>query len=595
MGIFDSSKLITPCGKLTNPTLGGYMDASGNIVGSAGFKPNLIVDYAGNLGSISFADCTVLATIIGSALPPGEWEMQSGTAETVGQNGGTITNNYTANTAAPLLHTFVSKNATGFLTGNVAGTGTWTIKAGPEAIAGTGYVGAGLLVATGANTHNGLTLMEVGTKLQLGADCSNTRTSIGGNLTLNEGSVVTQYNGWTGNRFLSQILTNNGTYNVTGCGGCGQGGLGLATTVVNNGVINLDKTQWRNQSTWSGTGTVNVKAGATFQLASNTISATTRVNINGNGWKNASCVEQGALQGTTVGTTYNMTINVQSASHIKTVGVGNNLSGLLIGSAPLRVSGGFLPTNMGGGFNFTNAANTYNGTITFDTYITDVSYGNSLQFAKVVLEGGARMSSSNTQTIGSLSSSDPTTSWTLIGTLNCFIKNNGITTYAGNLGSTDIGNIWLEGGSQNQLTLTKTNQNSTLYARNGSKIILQGATFLAGPTFNGGQMRISNGSTISAGTSTTAQCTFLYIDGASALDVRSITPTSTGLLRATSGFVMSAGWKINALDPLQPGTYPIIQKPNTTLITPPPTLGINNTGRTVTFTQVGNFLNMVVS
>jgi hypothetical protein len=65
------------------------------------------------------------------------------------------------------------------------------------------------------------------------------------------------------------------------------------------------------------------------------------------------------------------------------------------------------------------------------------------------------------------------------------------------------------------------------------------------------------------------------------------------LIRADN-IALTAGWKVNALDPLPPGTYPIVQKPNSTLV-PTPTLGINNTGGNVTFTQVGNFLNMVVS
>jgi hypothetical protein len=597
MSSLITDKLVTPCGKLTNPTLGGYVDVAGNIVGSAQFLANFIVDYAGNLGSIQaiVTDCTVIATIIGSALPPGDWEMSVGTTETVGLNGGTISNNYTANTAAPLLHTFVSKNATGYLTGVVSGTGTWTIKAGPEAIAGTGYIGSGLLVASGANTHTGPITMEVGTRLQLGLDCSNATTRALGGLTIREGAVLTQYTSYIGNTFLSQALNNEGTYNVTGCGECGVGGLGLANTVTNNGIINLDKTQWRNQSTWSGTGTVNVKSGATLQLSSSAIGATTRVNINGNGWRNASCVEQGALHGVTAGTSHGMRINVQSASTIKTASGASNvgLTGVLTGSAPLTVT--TLGTALANGFYFTNTANTYNGTMTVDRIILNAQYGTSLQFAKIVLVNGGRLSSPLTQTIGSLASSDPTTSWLIGGSNNVFIKNNGITQFDGTLQMTgSIANVWLEGGATNQLTLTKTGHTATVYARNGSKVILQGATFLLGGSGGSGQMRISAGSTISAGTSTTAQCTWLYIDGASALDVRSITPTSTGLIRVTSGFSMGAGWKINALDPLQPGTYPIIQKPNTTLI-PMPTLGINNTGRTVTFTQVGNMINMVVS
>jgi hypothetical protein len=593
MSALITDKLITKCGGITNPTLGGYVDAAGNVVGSAQFLANFIVDYAGNLGSIQaiVTDCTVIATIIGSALPPGEWEMSSGTTETVGQNDGTISNNYTANTAAPLLHTFVSKNATGYLTGNVAGTGTWTIKAGPEAIAGTGYVGAGLLVATGDNAHTGLVNMEVGTKIQFGADCSNALTRVRGNLTLAEGAVATQYTAFIGNTFLTQALNNNGTYNVTGCGDCGKGGVGLATTVVNNGIINIDKASWRNQSTWSGTGTVNVKTGGTFQLSSNPISNTTRINLNGNGWKDANCVEQGALHAITSGSTIGARINVQSASTIKTASGVNGviLSGLVTGSAPLTVT--TLGTTLTTSFTFSNTANTYNGTITVDRTILPQSDGASLRYANMVLVNGGRIHSSASQLIGSLSSSDPTTAWALFGSTQTQIVKNGITTFAGNIirGGT-IGNVYLEGGDTNQLTLTNTGHTGGIYARNGSKIILQGAIFTGAE----GQARVTLGSTVSAGTSTTASVTVLGIDATSALDVRSITPTSTGLLRYTSSQALTAGWKVNALDPLQPGTYPILQKPNTTVV-PMPTLGINNTGYNVTFTQVGNVINMVVS
>jgi hypothetical protein len=508
--------------------------------------------------------------------------MSSGTTETVGQNDGTISNNYTANTAAPLLHTFVSKNATGYLTGNVAGTGTWTIKAGPEAIAGTGYVGAGLLVATGDNAHTGLVNMEVGTKIQFGADCSNALTRVRGNLTLAEGAVATQYTAFIGNTFLTQALNNNGTYNVTGCGDCGKGGVGLATTVVNNGVINIDKASWRNQSTWSGTGTVNVKTGGTFQLSSNQITNTTRVNLNGNGWKDANCIEQGALHAISAGASHGMRINVQSASTIKTAsGVGNvGLTGVLTGSAPLTVT--TLGTTVANSFGIQNTANTYNGTLTVDRAILDAQYGNSLQFAKIVLVNGGRLNSPLSQTIGSLSSSDPTTVWQIGGTNNVFIKNNGITQFDGNLqmlGS--IANVWLEGGSQNQLTLTKTGQTATVYARNGSKVILQGATFLLGGSGGSGQMRISNGSTISAGTSTTASVSYLYIDGTSKLEVKPV-GAGASLINVTTGFVPSAGWKVDLPDAMASGTYDILSYLGTAT-TILPTIGLNNSGKTVTF------------
>jgi hypothetical protein len=336
---------------------------------------------------------------------------------------------------------------------------------------------------------------------------------------------------------------------------------------------------------------VNVKSGATFQLAGNSVNNVTRVNLNGNGWKDANCIEQGALHATVSGVSQNMRINVQSASTIKTANnVGVTYTGVLTGSAPLTVTT-LSTTKPNGTTSFTNTANTYNGTITVDATVLAQNSGNSLQYAKIVLANGGRIQTSTTsQTIGSLASADPTTLWQIAGDTNVFIKNNGITQFDGKIFNTgSIANVWLEGGSQNQLTLTNTGHTGTVYARNGSKLILQGATFTGAQ----GQVRVSAGSTVSAGTSTTASVSDLYIDATSALDVRS-TGTGTGLLRYTASQVINAGWKVNALDPLPPGTYPIIQKPNTTLI-PMPTLGINNTGGNVTFTQVGNFLNMVVS
>jgi hypothetical protein len=585
MSALIQNGLITPCGKITNPTLGGYVDAAGNIVGSAQFLANFIVDYAGNLGSIQaiVTDCTVLATIIGSALPPGEWEMQASTVETVGQNNGTISNNFVAGTTAPnLLHTFVSKNATGYLTGVVSGSGTWTIKAGPESIAGTGYVGAGLLVTSGANTHSGPVVMEVGTKLQLGADCSNVTTRVLGNLTLNEGAIATQYTSYVGNTFLTQALNNNGTYNVTGCGACGVGGLGLATTVVNNGIINLDRTQWRNQSTWSGTGTVNVKNGATFQLSTNPIGATTRVNINGCGWKNASCVEQGALHVSGTGATFAMKINVQTAACItNAVNVNNEFSGLLTGSAPLTINS-LSATKPNGIIHFSNTANTYNGTITIDGTILNASYNNSLQYAKIVLVNGGRIgtNANSGQTIGSLASNDSTTYWQSGDPSNNIIKNNGITTYAGRLlwtGGLYAANYFLDGPSTNQLTMTGTGNTGNIYPRNGAKLILQGATFTA----PGGQVRVQTGATVSAGTSTTASCTYLYIDATSILEVKAV-GAGASLMNVTTGFLPSAGWKVDLPDAMAAGTYDIVSYLGTAT-TILPTIGLNNSGKTVTF------------
>jgi hypothetical protein len=411
-------------------------------------------------------------------------------------------------------------------------------------------------------------------------------------VTIAEGAVLTQFASMPNNTVVVENLNNVGTYNLTGCGDvCNVGGLYSTIGVTNTGgVINLKDVYWRNTGIWSGVGTVNVLEGGSLGLSSQPPAAGTVVNINGCGWCFGSGIELGALNAISPITNTNIRINVRSASCIKVnAGTNSTFSGVLAGSAPLTVSG-FGTPKPNGIVHFANTANTYYGTLTIDGVTLNASYGNSLQFAKIVLTGGGRITSSLTQTIGSLASSDPTSSWQISGSTNCFIKNNGITTFAGkiaNIGS--IANVWLEGGAQNQLTLTNTGHTGTVYARNGSKLILQGATFTGAQ----GQVRVSAGSTVSAGTSTTASVSDLYIDATSALDVRS-TGTGTGLLRYTASQVINAGWKVNALDPLPPGTYPIIQKPNSTLV-PAPTLGINNTGGTVTFTQVGNFVNMVVT
>jgi hypothetical protein len=401
-----------------------------------------------------------------------------------------------------------------------------------------------------------------------------------GNLTLNEGAIATQYTSYVGNTFLTQALNNNGTYNVTGCGACGVGGLGLATTVVNNGIINLDRTQWRNQSTWSGTGTVNVKNGATFQLSTNPIGATTRVNINGCGWKNASCVEQGALHVSGTGATFAMKINVQTAACItNAVNVNNTFSGLLTGSAPLTINS-LSATKPNGIIHFSNTANTYNGTITIDGTILNASYNNSLQYAKIVLVNGGRIgtNANSGQTIGSLASNDSTTYWQSGDPANNIIKNNGITTYAGRLlwtGGLYAANYFLDGPSSNQLTMTSTGNSGNIYPRNGSKLILQGATFTPG------QVRVSGGSTVSAGTSTTAFANYLSIDATSGFDVRASGATTGRIGAGSLGLILSAGWKVNLLDPLPAGTHVIMTNAGAA-VTQLPVIGSNLSGRTIT-------------
>jgi hypothetical protein len=579
------TRLITPCGGIGNSTTANIVDAAGNIKGSPQFLTAFVVDYAGNLGVLSAFDCALLATIIGSALAAGPWEMQQGTVETVGADQGTISNNYIN---AGNLSNYTSLNCTGIMAGNIGGSGTFTIQNGAQSIGGVAYAGNGLTIFTGNNTCTGTLDMQIGTKIQLGADASNTTTRWAGNLTIQTDAVATQFTGYTVTTYLCQALTNTGTYNIIGLGVCGAGGLGLATTVVNNGIINIEKAMWRNQSTWSGTGTVNVKDGGTFQTTTNTIGSTTRININGVGWCNASGVKVGAINMTGAAATIGARIHVQTAATIKNnTNCNTDFSGLLTGSAPLTV--GTLGTPVNGITHFSNTANTYFGTITVDGTTVNASYNNSLQYASIVLANGGRLgtSANTSQVIKSLASTDPTTYWQSGDPVNNVIKANGKTTYAGRLlwtGGQYAANYFLNGGAENELTMTGTGNTGHIYPRNGARLILQGATFTA----PGGNVNVQTGATVSAGTSTTASSVRLSIDATSKLEVRAA-GAGCGLMNVTTSFVPVNGWKVDLPDAMAAGTYDIVSYLGaaTTVL---PTIGINNSGRTVTFSY-NNALN----
>jgi len=336
---------------------------------------------------------------------------------------------------------------------------------------------------------------------------------------------------------------------------------------------------WSLGTSMSGSGTINILDGGTFfNNGIQTVSSSNKFFINGCGWCDPDGVKQGAIS-INANTTFTQAINVQSSACIKVHTNANVIfSGLLSGSAPLNV--GTLGTPVNGIHQYTNTGNTYDGIMTVDGTTISQSTGNSLQYAKIILANGARIGSSTSQTIGSLASSDPTTYWSSADFNNLFIKNNGVTTFAGRLlwnGGSNTANWFLEGGSSNIITLTGTGNTGNMYVRNGSKVILQGATF----TGTNGQIRVSAGSTVSAGTSTTGSAVLIYLDATSALDVRAV-GSSTGIINTGTGTSsLSNGWKVNLLDPLPAGTH-IIWKNTGAAITQLPVIGTNLSGRTVT-------------
>jgi hypothetical protein len=571
------NKLVTPCGTLGDSNTPNIVDMAGNLKTSPQFLANLIVDAAGNVGSISLSlDCTFIATIIGSALEPGPWEVQKGTVEDVGSNMSVNPDNY-----ATAITAFASANTTGFMAGVVSGSLTWTVQGGTQSIGGVAYQGGGLIVTTAANTLTGVTTVQSGANFQIGEDFNNVVAKVGP-LTNQINAKTTIFGAWTTNFFVTQAIINQGVINIIGPKICGQGNM-LANTVNNNGgVINIKDAVWRNQSTWTGGGgsTVNVLDGGTFRLTTVGI-PNTQINLNGCGWCDASGNQVGALEFTSTNFALGATVAVKSPSCIKTVS-GSGVNGVLSGSQPLRVfppTIGTLPTQ---NITFGSASNTYHGELTIDN-TTLILASQSLQYADIILERAARIS--GTGTIGSLSSDDQSTYW-VQASGNSFIKSNGETTFAGRFigdGST-ARNHWLEGGEENILRLTHNTtvggHTATLYARNGSKVYLEDGTKFTGET---GQIRISLGSTLSANT-TTSSATYIYLDSGAILDVQAIDSTTASKITATKTIASSGGYKVNVPAGLVAGSYPILQA-NTggTIVPQLPAINQNLSGLNASF------------
>jgi hypothetical protein len=570
MGVFDSSKVLNRQGTKRTTANTDILDMWGTIFGSPQFDSLRVVDMFGNLGKLA-------AT--------GPWEIQKGTVEDVG----TDLSHNVLNYVTPITG-YASTGCTGYVDGVISGTGAWTIQSSPQTIGGVSYPGFGLLIATANNTHS-TTTMQSNTHLQLGADV-NALTGTIRDVTLATGAVLDIF-GANSTRFNKVFtVTNNvgGTVNWKGPNICGQGNLGNNGTYTNNGVTNVQDCTWSLGTGLAGSGVINIIESGTFHNNSiQAIGSSNTFNINGCGRCNPAGVRQGALSINAV-TTFAPKINVQSAACIKTHNNANvTFSGLLTGSAPLTV--GNLGTPVNGVSAFTNTGNTYSGTMTVDGTTIGQSTGNSLQYAKIVLANGGRISSNNStsQSIASLASNDSTTYWASGDFCNHYIKANGVTTYAGRLlwnGGSNTANFWLEGGSQNELTLTGKGNTGNIYVRNGARLVMNGATF----TGTNGQVRVTPGGTVSTSFNWSNSCTYLLIDGTSKLEVRTNAAGSYGRINCAggSGLDVRAGWKVDWPDVSAAGVFTILVA--NAKVGPLPTTGVNNTGRAITYSWSGNNL-----
>ena len=501
----------------------------------------------------------------------GFWEMEKNNVEEVSDHYGAIQTNY----VVP-VETFVAKDIIGVYTGVVSGSGIWLIKGTAEAIAGTTYNPNGLLIVTNANT-NTATTVEGGAIVQLGYDLNTTKGSFGGTATVNAGGIVNVVGANEPNgRAVFVALTNNGNVSFNGPERCGEGFFTNSAAVTNNGTIAIDNSIWRLGVSLAGTGTVNVADGGTFSNAGLNVPATQSFNINGCGWCNNIGVKQGALLFEGLAYWYAPT-TVQTASCIKTSTTGVYFSAPLYGSAPLEV--GTTGTPVAGIALFQNQTSTYSGTLTSNGTLVATQL-NSLKYATLTAINGGQITSSS-GVFKSIYGSD-TTSY-LTGSGNTYIENNGITQFDGRFlwdGQGSNHNVYLQGGSGNQLTLTAKGSAATMYVQGGSKLTLQGASITGPPN---GQVRVLNGSVVSAGTSTDAAIDYLLIDATSSLEVRAVGSGSSVInIVGAGGLNVAAGWKVDLPDAMAAGVYTIIKNSGgaATIL---PTTGVNNTDKTVSY------------
>jgi hypothetical protein len=133
--------------------------------------------------------------------------------------------------------------------------------------------------------------------------------------------------------------------------------------------------------------------------------------------------------------------------------------------------------------------------------------------------------------------------------------------------------------------------NSGYLAKNGAKFSFTGGQGI-------GKLDVESGSKFPFGKTTTGYVNpgALTMTGGSTIEVQAITPSSAGRFLLYGQFNVSGGYKVDLVEPLVAGTYNIMQAAGGgNGIGQIPTIGINNTGLTPTFSWSGTFLRVTLS
>lgn len=519
----------------------------------------------------------------------GFWEMEKNNVEEVSDHYGAIQTAYTAP-----VETFVAKDIIGVYTGVVSGSGIWLIKGTAEAIAGTTYNPNGLLIVTNANT-NTATTVEGGAIVQLGYDLNTTKGSFGGTTTVNAGGIVNVIGADETARVAIGSFVNNGSLNFTGKDSCGEGYFRNNGVFTNTGLITIDKAKFQlvNSTTFGvGNGNILVKNGSTFKQNGVNLPASQTFQLNGCGKCNASGIEEGALLygGST---TIASPIFLQSDVCIKAVNAGvTTFSGKLTGSSKLTIGNSIdTLTAKYGTISFTNNANAFTGALDLVSTSMSDSHPLAFQYSDVRMFGLAYISSTQSMTFKSLGSES--TSTEIVTWANPIVlTDNGITTFAGLIKTSSAGfsTVTIDGVG-NQISFTNTGNHSAGFR------VLDGAKmeFLGGGGI--GQLSVENGSKFTFGKTTTGfiNTGTLTMTGNSILEVQAVSPTSAGTFISYGAFNVTGGFKVDLPEALNAGTYNILRAAGggtgAGII---PTLGVNNTGKTATFSWSGQYLRVTL-
>jgi hypothetical protein len=556
------------------------------------------------------SDTDVKKIMVQAPTPTG-WEVQtppdnlsaSTTGETLTANLGTNATAY-----ASAFSSYVPEGGTGIMSGTHSGS--WTVQSGNRYIGGVLQNGTGLLINTGS--ANGGMTVQTGATIQFGADLNGlTGRSAYGGLTIQSGAVINVVgaNLEPGRSATTYSLNNQagGVMTVKGPNVCGKGVFGHQSNFTNNGTITIDDSKYflqQSSATFDGgTGSITVLDGGTF--ANNDISIPASSNtlyLNGCGWCNSTNIQEGALLygywGTT--STINAPIVLQSETCMKSNGGTVNFPNKLTGNFKLKLGNIVSPTTRQGTATFTNnTAPFFENTVEVTNTTLYNSAPNVWSKADIVLvDRGAMQNDGGTINMASLASASTNTVITANGSVTINLLENGITSFAGTLSNSTpatLVNLNVSGPSTNQLTLTNTTwgQWYALNALDGAKIITNGGVY--------GTMSATNGSTISAGKSITSATNNAYTGSASItinnsiLQVQAISPTQAGLLTCGGPFNSTGTFTVDLVEPLNAGTYSILRAGSGTGYLKIPTIGVNNTGLTPTFSWSGGNLNVTLN